>query len=351
MKNITTLGIDIAKNVFQLHGVDSEGRTVMTKRISRNKLESFMANLPACVVGMEACASAHHWARVFRDMGHEVKLMNPQYVMPYVKTNKNDANDAMGICEAVTRPSMRFVPIKSIEQQGMSSLHRAREQIVKTRTALGNHARGLLAEYGITTGTGQASLCKLLAGVCSGEIEVPEDVSFIFCDIYTHYKQLCARKSSYDNQIKKLAHQNKDAQRIMSVPGIGPITATALVSKVGNVESFQSARHFAAWLGLIPKQNSSGNKRRLLGISKRGDVYIRSLLVHGARAVIKEVARQDKKESLYYAWCHQLHQSKKFNVATVALANKNARVIWALLKHGRCFDANFVKQFDSNTIR
>jgi transposase len=328
MDTVAVLGIDIAKNVFQLHGVNSKGRCVLKKRVSRDKLLSFMGSLPSCLVGLEACGSSHHWARHLKVLGHEVKLMSPQYVKPYIKTNKNDRNDAEGICEAVSRPSMHFVSIKSIEQQDIQALHRIRQRLMQARTALVNQVRGLLAEYGIVMSQGVSVVRKKLPEVLSDESnDLTALAKAIFSPLYEELESLDKRIKEMDMCVEKIAKASEVCQRLTKVEGVGPLTATALVAGVGDVHVFKNGRQMAAWLGLVPRQRSSGNKQVLLGISKRGDSYLRTLLIHGARSVVSRVREGS-------SWLRGLIQRTGSNKACVALANKNARVLWALMAQG-----------------
>lgn len=326
---ITTLGIDLAKNVFQLHGVDEAGRTVLRKKLSRKKLLSFLTNREPCLIGIEACGGAHHWAREMTKLGHRVRIMSPQYVKPYIKTNKNDSNDAQGICEAVGRPHMHFVGIKSVEQQDIQALHRIREQLIKERTAVANQTRGLLAEYGIVVPKGvhklRTALPEILEDAENGLTLLARE---LFAESYDRLLDLYQRVRDYDRRIEGVFHTNPLCQRAAQVEGVGPLGATALVAAVGDGKVFKNGRQMAAWLGLVPKQHSSGGKDRLLGISKRGDRYLRTLLIHGARSV---VYRCDKKKDARNRWLSSLKQRRGANRACVALANKNARILWALL--------------------
>ncbi len=326
---ITTLGIDLAKNVFQLHGVDERGRAVLRKRLSRGKLMGFLANLEPCLIGIEACAGAHYWTREMGKLGHTVRIMSPQYVKPYIKSNKNDSNDAQGICEAVGRPHMHFVPPKSVEQQDIQALHRAREQLIKGRTALVNQMRGLLAEYGIVVSKGVHKLRAALPGILEdGENGLTPLAREVFAESYDQLLAFYRRIAEYDRRIERVFKASPLCQRAAHVEGVGPLSATALVAAVGNAKVFKNGRQMAAWLGLVPKQHSSGGRNRLLGISKRGDRYLRTLLIHGARSV---VYRCDKKEDARSRWLRNLKQRRGANRACVALANKNARILWALL--------------------
>lgn len=327
--SIVTLGIDLAKNVFQLHGINSDGKVTLKKRLSRTELPDFMAQLPPCVVGIEACGSSHYWARKFMFYGHTVKMMSPQFVKPYVKSNKSDRNDAEAICEAVTRPNMRFVPIKVIKQQDMQSLHRMRSQAIKNRTALCNQLRGLLAEYGVVISKQIQNVRKQLPTILADkENELSDFSRGLFLELYNDFMVLDKRISEYDKKLDSLFEQNDECKRIGMIPGIGKVTATAIVSAISDATLFKSGRELSAWLGLVPRQHSSGNKQRLLGISKRGDSYLRSLLVHGARSVLY---RKTDKEDPRDKWAINLKERRGSNKACVAIANKNARVIWAML--------------------
>ncbi len=332
---ISILGIDIAKNTFQLHGADNSGTAVLKKRLPRHKLAAYVANLPACTVVMESCGGANYWARVFQGSGHTVKLISPQFVKPFVKTNKNDANDAQAIVEAASRPSMHFVPIKQVEQQDIQSIHRIRTRIVKNRTALINEIRGLCLEYGVVVATGAArvksSLCAIIAD-SANELTVYSRASMQ--DLYKELVDIEARLKKLDTKIRELCRQDERCQRILKVPGIGPLTATAAVAAVPNPKEFRNGRHMSAWLGLVPRQSSSGDKQVLLGISKRGDRYLRTLLIHGARAVLSHCKDADND---YGRWVIRKKATLSHNKAAVALANKNARIIWSMLSTGEEF--------------
>lgn len=333
---ITTIGIDLAKNVFQIHGVDSYGKTVLRKKLSRSKMPEFFIKQPPCLIGMEACGSAHYWARKLVEMGHAVKLMAPQFVKPYVKTNKNDAADAEAICEAVRRPTMRFVAIKTEEQQAVLSLHRVRQSFVKARTAQSNQIRGLLSEFGVILPRGVANIASRLPEILERP-GLPNYVQELLQRLYAHFKELDKQVDELDRQIQLWHRSSVVSQQLAEVPGIGPITASALVASIGDARSFNNGRQLAAWLGLVPKQHSSGGKALLLSISKRGDSYLRTLLIHGARAVIRHAENQPAG-----TWLNKLLARRHTNVAAVALANKNARIVWALLTHGdRRFRADY----------
>ena len=335
---ITTVGIDLAKNVFQVHGVDQRGKAVLQKQLKRAQMVPFFANLPPCLVGMEACGSAHHWARKLESFGHTVRLMAPQFVKPYVKTNKNDAADAAAICEAVARPSMRFVAIKNVGQQAVLALHRVRQGFVKSRTAQANQIRGLLGEYGLIIPQGIAHIAKRVPALIEdASHELPGAFRVLVDRLLDHLKALDQQVAELEAQIKAW-HRGSDAsRRLEQIPGIGPITASALVASMGEAKNFQNGRQVAAWLGLVPRQHSTGGKPTLLGISKRGDSYLRTLLIHGARSVILATRRKANQGG----WLQELLKRRNPNVAAVALANKNARIAWALLAHQRRYRADY----------
>jgi len=336
---ITTVGIDLAKNVFVAHGVDQGGKVALRKSLKRDQVLPFFANLPPCLIGMEACGSAHYWARKLQELGHTVKLMAPQFVKPYVKTNKNDAADAEAICEAVARPNMRFVPIKNAEQQAVLSVHRARQGFVKARTAQANQIRGLLAEFGIVIPQGIRHIAKQLPDIIE---DADNGLPGVFRDLIdrlgTQLKDLDQQVDELDAQIQAWHRASEASRRLAEIPGIGPITASALVATVGDATNFENGRQMAAWLGLVPKQHSSGGKQTLLGISKRGDSYVRTLLIHGARAVIRVA---DRKANHPDSWLGKLLGRRNKNIAAVALANKNARIVWAILTQDRRYDAEY----------
>lgn len=330
--NVTTYGIDLAKNVFQIHGADARGKALVRKRLSRKKLLAYFANTPPSLIGLEACGSSNYWARRLRALGHEVRQISPQYVKPYVKTNKNDGNDAEAICEAVSRPEMRFVPIKSVEQQDVQSLHRVRERLVHDRTALVNQTRGLLREYGVFIPAGIGAFRREIATVLEdAENELTALTREIIADQYERLQELDRRIVAYEERIETIFRENEACQRMAAVEGVGPLVATALMAAVGDGRAFKNGRHLAAWLGLVPRQHSSGQRTRLLGISKRGNTYLRTLLIHGARAV---VYRCETKTDARSRWLQGVKARRGVNCASVALANKNARILWALLAHG-----------------
>jgi len=334
---ITTIGIDLAKIQFQVHGVDERGNATLKKPLRRGQMVTFFANLPPCLIGMEACGSAHYWANKLQALGHTVKLMAPQFVKPYVKTNKNDAADAEAICEAVSRPNMRFVPIKSPEQQAVLALHRARQGFVKARTAQANQIRGLLAEHGIVIPRGIAYIGRHLPEIREdGENGLPDLFRQLIARLSDHLKELDRQVCELEAQIQAWHRESAASRKLAGIPGIGPLTASALVASIGDAGQFKNGRQLAAWLGLVPRQHSSGGKQTLLGISKRGDSYLRTLLIHGARAVIRVAERKAQHTG---SWLAGVLERRHKNIAAVALANKNARTVWALLVHDREYRA------------
>jgi transposase len=335
---ITTIGIDLAKNVFQAHGVNEHGKTEKKKQLKRGQVAEFFANLPPCLIGMEACGSAHYWARKLEGFGHTVKLIAPQFVKPYVKTNKNDAADAEAICEAVARPNMRFVPIKNVEQQAVLSLHRVRQGFVKARTAQANQIRGLLGEFGIIIPQGITNIAKRVPELIEdASNDLPGSFRLLVQRLMDHLNELDKQVDELEVQIKAWHRESAASRKLEKIPGIGPITASALVASIGNAKNFDDGRQLAAWLGLVPKQHSTGGKSKLLGISKRGDSYLRTLLIHGARSVILSASKKVDKSS----WLRKLMERRNPNVAAVALANKNARIVWALLANEREFRSDY----------
>ena len=335
---ITTIGIDLAKEVFQIHGIDATGKTVLRKQLRRSEMAKFFTNLEPCLIGMEACGSAHHWARKLGEYGHTVKLMAPQFVKPYVKTNKNDVADAEAICEAVSRPNMRFVTVKHVEQQAILSVHRARQGFVKARTAQGNQIRGLLSEFGIVMPQGIQSIIKRIPEILEdGGSGLPGTMRRLVARLTDHLKEMDRHVAELEAQIMLWHRQSEASRKLAEIPGLGPITASAMVATIGDAKEFRNGRQLAAWLGLVPKQNSSGGKQMLLGISKRGDTYPRTLLIHGARAVIQFAEKNRSPEN----WLIKLMARRNKNVAAVALANKNTRIIWALLAKDRMFRPDY----------
>jgi transposase len=336
--NVVQIGIDLAKNSFQIHGVGRNDKVVLRKKLTRAQMLPFFANLPVCDIGMEACGSAHYWARELSKMGHQVRLMAPQFVKPYVKTNKNDAADAEAICEALGRPGMRFVPVKTANQQAAISVHRVREGFVAERTAVANRIRGLLSEFGIAIPQGiryiRSNAHELIE---DGERDLPSAFRWLIKRQLDHLAHLDLQIRELEQAILREHRESEACQRLAAIPCIGPITATALVATVGNASDFKNGRQLAAWLGLVPRQHSTGGKPTLLGISKRGDGYLRRLLVHGARAVV----RFAETKAMADPWLRNLVGRRHSNVAAVALANKNARVVWALLAHGREYQPGY----------
>lgn len=325
------VGIDLAKSTFHLHGVDEKSKFVFKKRMSREKLIDFMANLSPCLVGMEACGGSHYLARKFQEFGHEVKMMAPQFVKPYVKSNKNDKVDAEAICEAVQRPNMRFVPIKSVEQQDMQSLHRARSLEVANRTALINQIRGFLLENGIVLPKGAGHVRSKLPEILEMKTMLTAEMRELLTQLRDELVHLDERILRYKVKIEATSRQHAACILLETIPGVGPLIATALVAAIGDVSVFKNGREMAAYLGLVPKQHSTGGKERLLGISKRGDTYLRMLLIHGARAALRVAGKKDDYRS---RWVIDLKYRRGENVAAVALANKNVRTAWAMLTKG-----------------
>lgn len=334
MKSVVTVGLDIAKNVFQAHGVDADGAVVFRKRLARSKMIEFFSVLPPCLIGIEACATAHHWARSLRELGHAVKLMPPAYVKPYVKSQKNDAADAEAICEAVTRPTMRFAEVKSVEQQSVLSMHRLRAQLIRHRTRLANTIRAHMAEFGIIAPVGRLGLERLIHIICDEADErITPMVRRALGHLVNQHDQQVMQILDLDRQIVIWHRSNEVSRRLATIPGIGPLAASALAATIGDAKVFRSGRALSAWLGLVPRQHSSGGKERLGGISKRGDGYLRSLLVAGSLAVIKYAQRHGTKRP----WLVKLVDRRTSKIAAVAMANKIARMAWALMTRGESY--------------
>jgi transposase len=332
MEKITLLGVDLAKEKIQIYAEDSKGKKVFNKQIKRTSFLNTIAQLPICSIAMEACSSASYWGRELEKLGHKVILIAPQYVKPYVKTNKNDAADAEAIAEASRRPNMRFVPIKQTWQQDIQALHRVRERLVSNRTSLSNEMRGLLTEYGIFIPKGFHSLRKNISLILEeAENELSGMMRRLILDMYLEFKQLTLRIEKFDAELENIASENDVCKRLEKIPGVGTKTSTAILYTLGNnAHHFKNGRQFSAYLGLVPRQHSSGGKNILLGISKRGDCYVRKLLVHGARSVVSShKIREDKRSK----WILKKKLERGTNRASVALANKNARIIWALVKN------------------
>jgi transposase len=331
MNEVSTIGLDLAKSVFQVHGVDASGGVVVRRKLTRAGLVPFFSALPPCLVGMEACGTAHHWARTLSGLGHEVRLIAPSYVKAYVKRQKNDAADAEAICEAVTRPSMRFVPVKSAGQQAELALHRSRELLVRQRTQSANSLRSHLAEFGIVAAQGIERVREMKALFEGpGDERVPEAARFALQILMGQLEALDTAIKSFDTRILVTHRQSEASRRLATIPGIGPVIASALLSTVGDASAFTSGRHFAAWIGLVPRQNSSGGRQRLGGISKMGDRYLRKLLVTGATSLIRQRGKTDP-------WLKSLLERKPFRVVAVALANKTARIAWAVMTKGETY--------------
>lgn len=329
MGQVVTIGLDLAKAVFQVHGVDGSGQVVVRRQIRRSQLLQFFARQPACLVGMEACASSHHWARELTALGHEVKLMPAQYVKPYVKRGKNDAADAEAICEAVTRPTMRFVAVKTPEQQSAMMLHRVRLVLCRQRTQLSNAIRAHVAEFGIVAAAGRLGLERLLDVIAdAGDDRLPADARTCLQMLAAQLGVVKAQILENDRRIMADARSTDLGRRLMAIPGVGPVLASALVASVADPSIFRSGRDLAAWIGLVPRQNSSGGKERLGSICKAGHRYLRQMLVVGAMAVIR-YANPTRRP-----WLAQLLARRKAKVAAVALANKTARTVWAMMMTG-----------------
>lgn len=330
--NFSTLGIDIGKNSVHAVGLDSAGRPIFRRRMKHSSLFELLGNVPRVLIGMEACPGSNYLGRRLAELGHDIRLIPAQYVKPYVKTNKNDFNDAEAICEAATRPQMRFVPLKSIEQQDIQAVHRVRQLLVQQRTALVNQARGLLREYGVFIAAGISQFRHAIAGVLEdAENELTDLTRQLMADLYQRLLELDRQIADYERQIVRLSRERPVCQRMEKVEGVGVLTATALMATVGDAKVFKNGRQMSAWLGLVPRQHSSGEHNRLFGISKRGDTYVRSLLIHGARSVLLRCKHKTDPKS---RWLQRLIERRGFNRACVALANKNARTLWALMAHG-----------------
>jgi len=330
------IGVDLAKQVFQVHGVDSHEQVKCRKQLKRAQMLDFFRQLEPCLVAMEACGGSHYWARELIKLGHQVRLIAPQFVKPYVKSGKNDANDAEAICEAASRPTMRFVPIKTAEQQAGQSLHRIRSRLIRARTALVNEIRGLLGEFGLVIAQrGAAAAHRLLQqSLETPDNGLPGKMRELLKELQDELLAHDERLTRFDRELQQQARSDERCQRLLKVEGIGPISATAIVAAVGDAKQFSSARQFAAWLGLVPSQHSSGGKNQLGSISKKGDTYLRTLLIHGARSALLACKEKTDRRSV---WVQQVQCRRNTNIATVALANKNARIIWAILSKGESY--------------
>lgn len=361
---ITTIGIDLAKRVFHIHGVDERGNTVLRKKLMRDQVLPFMEKLEPCVVGIEACGGAHYWAREIGGLGHQVKLMAPQFVKPYVKGNKDDRADAAAICEAVSRPSMRFVPVKTTDQQDIQMIHRIRSRLVKSRTALGNEIRGLLGEYGIIIPKSLAALRKRLPEILPKDTVLAPAAKELFYELLDELNETDAKVKMHEKRLREVCKNSGICRRLMTIPGIGFITATALYAAAGDAGAFGNGRQMAAWIGLVPKHVGTGGRDRMLGISKRGNSYLRSLLVHGGRAVHKSSLRKGRRDGglasgkaaggdgsqnpdsapderdAFCRWVCDLDERRGACRSSVAIANKLARYAWAVMRSGENFDPN-----------
>lgn len=329
---ITTIGLDIAKSVFHLVMVNQAGRLIRKKQLKRGQVQGFMARLEPCLIVMEACGGANYWARTFMAQGHEVKLIAPQYVKPYLKGNKNDYNDAAAIAEAAQRPTMRFVPVKTVAQQDVQNVHRQRERLKKERTALVNQIRGLLMEYGIVIHKGVTAVRKSLPGVLEdADNGLSPQARELFAELQEELLLVDERFKRCERRIESLSQSNEVCRRLGEVLGLGPVTASAAYAAAGDGKDFVNGRHFAAWLGIVPKQHSSGGKSTLLGISKRGNAYLRTLFIHGARSVLLHSAN---KQDRFSRWAQALLERRGHNRACVAVANKLARIAWVIIAKG-----------------
>jgi transposase len=333
MGEVVTVGLDIAKSVFQVHGVDGAGEIVVRRQLRRAQVLPVFAKLPACLIGIEACATAHYWARELTALGHQVRLMPPSYVKPYVKRQKNDAADAEAICEAVTRPTMRFVEVKSPEQQSVMVLHRVRQTLMRQRILLSNTIRAHMAEFGLVAPIGREGLQGLIQLIEAQDPRVPDEARVCLVFLVAQLRLVNVQVLETDRKIRISARSTEVGRRLMTIPGVGPVLASALVATVAEPKAFKSGRNLAAWIGLVPKQNSSGGKERLGGITKQGDRYLRQLMVVGALAVVRYAERHGTRRP----WLVQLLAKRPTKVATVALANKIARIAWAIMTSGESY--------------
>ena len=335
---ISRVGVDLAKNVFQIHGSDAHGKAIWKRKLTRERwIEAICTKLPdGCEIGMEACAGSHHWARRLSGYRFQVKLIPPQFVTPYVKSNKNDANDAEAICEAMSRPNMRFVKMKTVEQQDIQAIHRVRSELMSQRIAKGNQIRGLVAEYGLVAPRQVYALRKALPlWLEDAENGLTDRFRRLLSDLWCDLRYLEERISGLDVEIREVADTDPMAARLQQLRGVGPLVATALIATVGNGDQFTKGRQMSASIGLTPRQHSSGGKDRLLGISKRGDAYLRTILIHGARSTI---AHAKHREDSLSVWVTDLAKRSHTNVAAVALANKTVRMAWAMMRNDTDYD-------------
>src|ERR1700689_1427465 len=335
MGEISMIGLDLAKNVFQVHGIDASGGVVVRRQLRRGAVEKFFAQLPPCLVGMEACGSAHHWAWVIGRYGHEVRLMPPAYVKPYLKRNKNDGRDAEAICEAVGRPTMRFVAVKSVEQQATMAVHTTRALLVRQRTMAANALRAALGELGIVAAQGIRGLRELMARLETAKAEIPELRRGTLLVLARHWQALDADERALERQITQAARSDREARRLMEVPCVGPINASTVMAKVADAKVFRSGRDFAAWIGLTGREHGTGGKHRPGRISKRGDRMLRALLISGASGYL----RHQKRRGVSDPWLRELLARRPYKVVMVALAAKTARIIWAMLAKGEKYRA------------
>jgi len=331
MTEVSMIGLDLAKNVFQVHGVDASGAVVLRRQLRRSQVEKFFAQFPPVLVGVEACGGAHHWARVIGRYGHEVRLMPPSYVKPYVKRNKNDGRDAEAICEALSRPTMRFVPVKSVEQQATLAVHNTRSLLVRQRTMVANALRAMLSEIGIVAAQGIKGLGELMQRLAQPSAEVPELMRGALLLLVRQWQALDAAERALERQIKQMAAADQEARRLMQVPGVGPIIASSVVAKVPDARVFRSGRGFAAWIGLTGRDRGTGGKPRPGPISKQGDRMLRALLINGASAYLRQARRRGVSDP----WLRELLARRPYKVVLVALAAKTARIIWAMLVTGK----------------
>ena len=341
MDKITAVGLDLAKQIIQVHGIDAAGRVVLRKAVRRERLLALLAQLPRCVVGMEACSGTHHWARELRQLGHEPRIMAAEFVRPFRKSlaAKNDANDAEAVCTAVVQPNMRFVSLKSVEQQALLSLHRIRQGLIEERTATINRLRGVLAEFGVVLPQSAVVLQRALSAVLADEGRLPVLVQRSVQVLREHLHDLDSRVAEFDRDIAQHAKSSAPAQRLVALSGVGPLTASAVVATVGNARDYRNGRQFAAWLGLVPRQYSSGGKRKLGSITRRGDAYLRALLIQGARSTLQAALRRTTaRHDRLSAWIVQLAQRVGYHKTLVAIANKHARIIWVLLARDQSLD-------------
>jgi len=337
--SIDILGIDLAKNVFQLHGVNRNGACVFKRRVMRDQLLSVIVQIEPCTIVVEACTGAFYWARKFEGLGHQVKIISPQYVKPFVRRQKNDCNDAEAICTAARQPHIPLVPKKSIEQQDIQALHRARQRMVNHRTAVVSQIRGLLLDRGFAMAKSITCARRLIPDILGNvDNELTSMAREAIAELYDLFRDLDKRIRSFDKKIEQVFQTSEPCQRIAKIKGIGPKTATAMIAAIGDGSEFKNGRHLAAWIGLVPRQFSSGDRVTMMGISKRGSQHLRSLLVHGARAVVRTAPSKTDGNN---QWVNELRRRRGFNRATVAVANKNARIIWAVLRTGEPYRAAF----------